>query len=131
MSGASERFEKGLEMMDRVYGEGFAASMPAPEHPLTQETIEHLFGEIWSRPGLSIRDRRLLVIGATASMGRADLLETQIRGALANGELTEEQLHEAALHMQYYVGAGNAVAMYRAILASLVDATTEEESVNR
>ena len=29
-----------------------------------------------------------LVIGATASMGRADLLEIQIRGALANGELT-------------------------------------------
>src|ERR1700689_1147753 len=97
MSGASERFEKGLEMMARVYGEGFAASMPAPEPPLTQETIEHLFAEIWSRPGLSIRDRRLLVLGATAALARADLLEVQIRGALGEDELTEEQRNEAVL----------------------------------
>jgi 4-carboxymuconolactone decarboxylase len=126
MTTEDERLAKGREVMDRVYGPGFSDRMPPAEHPLVVDTVTHLFGEIWSRPGLSIRDRRLLVMGATASMGRADLLEVQIRGALANGELTEEQLHEAALHMQYYVGAGNAVAMHRAILASLAEAKTEE-----
>lgn len=114
---------KGLEMMDAVYGAGFAASMPAPDHPLTRETIEHLFAEIWSRPGLDIRERRLLVLGATAALGRADLLEVQIRGALANGELTEEQLHEAVLQLAPYVGIGNATAMHRAALAALADPT--------
>src|SRR5579863_9809157 len=108
-------------MMDRVYGPGFAASMPARVHPLSRETVEHLFAEIWSRPGLSIRDRRMLVLGATAALGRADLLEVQIRGALVNEELTEEQLHEAVLHLSFYVGVPNATAMHRAALAALAD----------
>jgi 4-carboxymuconolactone decarboxylase len=121
MSTEDERIKQGLAVMDEVYGPGFSATMPLPEHPLTMETITHLFGEIWSRPGLSIRDRRLLVIGATASMGRGDLLEVQIRGALANQELTEEQLHEAALHLSFYVGIGNSGPLQQAILRALAD----------
>lgn len=116
--------KKGLEVMDEVYGPGFAAAMPVAEHPLTKETVGHLFAEIWSRPGLPIRDRRLLVLGATAALGRADLLEVQIRGALANDELTEEQLHEAVLQLAFYVGIGNAVAMHQAALKALADPTT-------
>jgi 4-carboxymuconolactone decarboxylase len=123
MTTNDDRVEKGLAVMDEVYGQGFSASMPAPEHPLTEETITHLFGEIWSRPGLSIRDRRLLVMGATAAMGRGDLLEVQIRGALANEELTEEQLHEAALHLSFYVGIGNAGPIQQAVLRAVADPT--------
>jgi 4-carboxymuconolactone decarboxylase len=119
MSTQDERMKKGLAMMDAVYGEGFSDNFPVVDHPLIVDTVTHLFGEVWSRPGLSIRDRRLLVLGATASLGRADLLEIQIRGALANEELTEEQLHEAALQLQFYVGAGNTTAMYQAILKAL------------
>jgi len=32
-------------------------------------------------------------------------------GALANKELTEEQLYEAVLHLAYYIGWRNATAM--------------------
>ncbi len=116
MSADDERFSKGLEMLDAVYGPGFSERMPVDGNPLTVETVSHLFGEIWSRPGLSIRDRRLLVMGATASLGRADLLETQIRGALTNEELTVDELHEATLQLLYYVGAGNTTAMHQAIV---------------
>src|ERR1700759_471215 len=123
MSTEDDRIAKGLAVMDEVYGQGFSATMPPPAHPLTEETIAHLFGEIWSRPGLSIRDRRLLVMGATASMGRGDLLEVQIRGALANGELPEEQLPEAVLHLSFYVGIGNAGPIQQAVLRALADPT--------
>ena len=59
------------------------------------------------RPYLSIRDRRLLVMGATAMLGRADLIRRQAEGALHNRELTSEQLREAVLQLHYYVGWGN------------------------
>lgn len=56
----SETTELGLKTMDAVYGPGFSKTMPEVSNPMLQDTIDHLFGEVWSRPGLSIRDRRLL-----------------------------------------------------------------------
>ncbi|HXR02733.1 MAG TPA: carboxymuconolactone decarboxylase family protein [Pseudomonas sp.] len=107
-----EQLDRGLDMMDKVYGAGIAdLVLPAKDRPYIDETIRHQFGEIWSRPDLSIRDRRLLVIGATAMLGRADLIETQVYGALCNGELDERQLDEAVLHLAFYCGWGNASAV--------------------
>ena len=75
--------------MEKVYGPNIKPMMePLRDVPFPSKTAEILFGEIWSRPQLSIRDRRLLVIGATAMLGRADLIEQQVAGALLNKELT-------------------------------------------
>ena len=62
--------QQGLKVMDEVYGAGFTDTLPREYTPVLEKTVEHLFGESWSRPGLSVRDRRLLVIGATAALGR-------------------------------------------------------------
>lgn len=115
----AEEPDPGLAMMEAVYGPGVAGAMPAQRTPALEKTIDHLFGEIWSRPGLSIRDRRLLVMGATAMLGRADLIEVQVRGALANGELNAEELREAVLQLYYYVGWGNGTELERGVEAAL------------
>jgi 4-carboxymuconolactone decarboxylase len=103
----SETTQLGLKTMDAVYGPGFSKTMPEVSNPMLEDTIDHLFGEVWSRPGLSIRDRRLLVMGATAALGRADLIEIQALGALINDELSPGELREAVLQLHYYVGWGN------------------------
>jgi alkylhydroperoxidase/carboxymuconolactone decarboxylase family protein YurZ len=118
------RRQKGLEMIVEVYADelGFAERLESlgPEQaPYTAETIDHLFAEIWSRPGLSTRDRRLLVFGVTAGLGRADLAETQMVGALRNGELTPEELGEVVLQLAYYAGWPCAQAMQRAATAAV------------
>jgi 4-carboxymuconolactone decarboxylase len=123
----SEQTQRGLEMMDEVYGAGFAASLPAERTPMLAKTVEHLFGEIWSRPGLSVRDRRLLVLGATAALGRADLIEIQVRGALANDELSAEELREMVLHLQYYVGWGNGTQVNKGVEAALAGQEMKEQ----
>jgi 4-carboxymuconolactone decarboxylase len=113
---------RGSSMMDDVYGEGFSRRLPQTDQtPFLHDTVEHLFADIWSRPGLSVRDRRLLVIGATASLGRSDLIRIQTLGALRNGELDAEQLREAHLHLAYYVGWGNASAVGSGFDAALAD----------
>jgi 4-carboxymuconolactone decarboxylase len=111
--------ELGLKTMDEVYGAGFSRNLPAERTPMLEKTVDHLFGEIWSRPGLSVRDRRLLVIGATAALGRADLIQIQVEGALANDELSAEELREAVLHLQYYVGWGNGTQVNNGVEAAL------------
>lgn len=118
-AGAQTRTEVGLETMGRVYGKGLAARMPEDRSPALEMTIDHLFGEIWSRPGLSLRDRRLVVLGATAMLGRADLIEVQVRGALINGELTEDELEEIVLQLHYYAGWGNGTAVQAGVDAAL------------
>jgi 4-carboxymuconolactone decarboxylase len=116
---AEERYQAGLDMVDKVYGAGYHATMtPMKGMPFVDETVNHLFGEIWSRPGLSIRDRRLLVIGATAMLGRDDLIETQVKGGILNGEFTDEQLDEIPLLMLFYAGAGNTTMTFRGIQAA-------------
>lgn len=93
--------------MGTVYGEAFAAALPEPASPAQSETLTHLFAEIWARPGLAIRDRRLVVMGIVAMLGRADVMQTQAYGALVNGELTPEQLDEIVLQIHYYAGWPN------------------------
>jgi 4-carboxymuconolactone decarboxylase len=118
-AGDADRWNRGLEMVDEVYGQGSSAMMKGMEKsPFAGEIVRHLFGEIWSRSELSMRDKRLLVIGATAMLGRADLVTVQVAGAIANDELTEAQLAEIPLLMLFYAGAGNTMALQQGILAA-------------
>lgn len=113
-----DSLERGKEIMTRVYGKSFIQSTTV-NLPFINETVNHLFADIWSRPELSIRDRRLLVIGATAALGRADLLQVQLTGALKNKEMTIEQLQEVVLQLAYYVGWGNATTVQQAVNDSI------------
>ena len=113
------RWKNGLAVVEQVYGAGSSALMQGQDgNPFVSETVSHLFGEIWSRPGLSMRDKRLLVIGATAMLGRSDLVAIQVAGAIVNGELTDEQLAEIPLLMLFYAGAGNSTALHQGIVAA-------------
>jgi len=91
---------RGLEMMSKVYGWEFRDG-PGDHFAVT---ADHLFAEIWSRPGLSIRDRRLLLLGALTAQGLTDVAEIQIGAAFDNGEVDEAQLREIALFLCHYVG---------------------------
>lgn len=103
-----DAWERGIAMAAKVYGPDIAGGMDqAPRSPSLTDTVEHLFAEIWARGNLTIRDRRLLVLGATTMLGRGDLLETQLRGALRNGEFTQAQIQEMALFLTYYTSIEN------------------------
>ncbi|MFD4430526.1 carboxymuconolactone decarboxylase family protein [Nocardia sp. NPDC058497] len=92
--------QHGLAKMSEVYGWDFADG-PGDYFAVT---ADHLFGEIWSRPALTVRERRLLLLGALTAQGHLDIAEIQIGAALRNGELSEEQLREIALFLCHYVG---------------------------
>ncbi|WP_280346304.1 carboxymuconolactone decarboxylase family protein [Nocardia neocaledoniensis] len=92
--------QRGLAKMSEVYGWDFADG-PGEHFAVT---ADHLFADIWSRPGLSVRDRRLLLLGAVTAQGHLDIAEIQIGAALRNEELTEDQLREIALFLCHYVG---------------------------
>ena len=67
-------------------------------------TVEHLFGEVWTREGLSDRDRRLLIIGLVAGFGLDDVLALQLDAALGNDEISDDDLREIAIFLTHYAG---------------------------
>ncbi|HEX4588125.1 MAG TPA: carboxymuconolactone decarboxylase family protein [Mycobacterium sp.] len=92
---------KGLEKMNEVYG----WEMPNVEgDPFFDLTVDHLFGTIWNRPGLSMRDKRIMTLTAVAALGNADLAEIQANAALHNDELTGDELKEMAVFLTQYLG---------------------------
>lgn len=96
-----ERRRKGLEKMNEVYG----WEMPDVQgDPYFDLTVEHLFGSIWTRPGLSMRDKRLMTLTVVTAVGNADLAEIQANAALANGEISETELKEMAIFLTHYLG---------------------------
>jgi len=91
-----------MAKMDEVYG--FSVDPDTIAGPYVDVTVDHLFGAIWTREALDIRDRRMLTIGVLAALGQAPLLEIQFRSALERGELTDEQVREVVLHLTHYIG---------------------------
>lgn len=116
---AENNWEKGLEVFDRVYGPGSSAMvLPYKDSPFNQEIVGNQFANAWGNEAFSIREKRLMVLGATAMLGRADLVEIQMTGALQNEEFTEEQLEQIPLFLLFYAGAGNTTAIFRGIEAA-------------
>ena len=95
-----DRRRRGLEMMRQVYG----WEVGDASGDFFGITVDHLFADIWTRPGLSMRDRRLLLIGVLAARGMNDVLDIQIPAALTNAELSPEELREIAIFLTHYVG---------------------------
>ncbi len=114
-----KQWAKGLEVFDAVYGPGTSHMMgPYRDTPFNQEIVGNQFANTWANEAFSIREKRLMVLGATTMLGRADLIEIQMTGALVNGEFTEEQLEQLPLFLLFYAGAGNCTALFRGIEAA-------------
>jgi 4-carboxymuconolactone decarboxylase len=95
-----EARRRGLEKMEQVYG----FEMTDGVGDFFGYTADHLFGEIWQRPGLSDRDRRLLLIGMLCTHGAQDVLSIQIPAAYQAGELDDDALREIVILACHYAG---------------------------
>jgi 4-carboxymuconolactone decarboxylase len=66
--------------------------------------VEFAFGDVYSRRGLSLRDRELITVAMLAAMGgREPQLDVHLHGAL-NAGVTTEELQEVMIHVAPYAG---------------------------
>lgn len=101
----ARRIERGFEMYRAVYGDDMP--MPDPDSSLyVGQMMRHLFADTWGRENLSVRDRRLIIMGVLAASGQADKVEIQFRRAHELGELSLDELEEAVLQLVAYCGWG-------------------------
>ena len=75
-----------------------------PGEPFLDATIEHLFAEVWARPGLGIRERRLVTLSILICLGNELTLRLHFAAAMKSGDLTDEEIDELILHVAHYGG---------------------------
>lgn len=96
----SDRRQRGLERMAEVYGWDVA---DGPGDFFTM-TVEHLFAEVWTRPAMDDRERRLLLIGLAIGAGLHDVAELQIDAGLRLGQFDDEFAREIVIMATHYAG---------------------------
>ncbi len=94
-----DRRSRGRDLMRQVYGWDIE-----PTKPFEVQTVDHLFGELWADGSMSVRDRRLVLIGLAAGSGMEDVAGLQLDAALRLGELEVDDLRELVVFVAHYAG---------------------------
>jgi 4-carboxymuconolactone decarboxylase len=115
----ADRHAEGMTVRRKVLGDAHVDRAIASTTSLTQDfqdlITRYAWGEIWSRPGLDVRTRRMLVIGTLLALGQHEELAMHVRAALASGDLTAEQVKEVVLQQAIYCGVPAANAAFRVV----------------
>jgi 4-carboxymuconolactone decarboxylase len=83
-------------------------------------TDDVLFGQVWTRPELSPKERSLITVAALTAGGNTEQLVFHVALARQNGA-TEAGLIEAITHLAFYVGwprAMSAMAVAKQVFRS-------------
>ena len=80
----------------------------------------YAWGEIWTRPGLDLRQRSCITLTALVALGRLEELEMHVAAALRNG-LTAEEIKEVLLQSAIYCGVPAANAAFAVAQGVLAD----------
>ena len=97
--------EAGLERLLGAYG------------GIGEVTYRWAFGEIWSRPQLSKRDRSIVVITILVALGAQAQLAVHVPAGLRHG-LTREEIEEVVTHLSLYAGIPRAIDAWRTVQAA-------------
>ncbi len=81
----------------------FAAPQMTPRRS-TPSLIDFVFAEIWSRPGLSRRDRRFVTLACVAAADAEAPLRDHVYAALNSGDISITEMRETVLHFAVYAG---------------------------
>ena len=104
-------FQQGMKVRRAVVGSEYVqAATPTDgfNAPFQQVMCEAVWGKIWTRDGLALRDRSLVVVAILIAQGRSRELGLHLRGAVRNG-CTVVELREVVIQSLGYCGAPAAV----------------------
>ena len=125
-----ERRKQGRELVDQLHGQLGRQVLDALDDvapDFADFVFEFAFGDVYSRPGLSLKERQLVTISNLAALGNAQpQLKVHLRASLNVG-WTKEELAEVLIQTAVYAGfpAGlNGLMALKEVLAE-VDAEGE------
>ncbi len=120
--------DKGLKLRQEMFGadavEQRMKALGEFGEPLQNIINAYAYGDIWSRPGLSLGVKSLAMIAMMAAANKPAELRVHLKGALKNG-CTAEEIREVLLLVALYCGIPAANEAHRAA----VDVLKEERKI--
>jgi 4-carboxymuconolactone decarboxylase len=118
MTTNEERRAAGREIQGQLWPatrSGATGQFPAAK--LAPDFFDHVqqsaFGDIWTRPGLPVRDRSLITVAVLAALGQTEELRAHLAGA-RNVGIDRDELVEVLMHISIYAGVPATNAALRA-----------------
>jgi 4-carboxymuconolactone decarboxylase len=100
-------YERGMATRRSVLGDthvnGATARQTAFDADFQSFITEGAWGSVWSRPGLTKRERSLVTIALLAALGHDEEVAMHVR-ATENTGCSPEDIKEALLHVAVYAG---------------------------
>ncbi|MGV8833304.1 MAG: 4-carboxymuconolactone decarboxylase [Devosia sp.] len=122
MSKRSERAEIGMTTRRSVLGNAHVdraeASKTAFDTDFQTFIMEGAWGSVWSRPGLTKRERSLITLALLAAGGHEEEFAMHVR-ATANTGASPDDIKEALMHVAVYAGVPAANSAFKLAKAEL------------
>lgn len=98
-----ERMKRGFEVLREMGRLDTMMNQKELYPDLYNLSVGYLFGEIWTRPHLDIRERELITLAANIALARPAGTHSHYRSAQHIG-ITKEQIMEVIIHVGHYAG---------------------------
>jgi 4-carboxymuconolactone decarboxylase len=119
-----ELYNKGMKTRREVLGNEHVDRAEANKTDFDTDFQEYItnsaWGAIWSRPGLTKRERSMITIAVLCALGLEDELEMHIKASKNTGTSTDD-VKEVLMHVGVYAGVpktNGAMKIAKRILAS-------------
>jgi 4-carboxymuconolactone decarboxylase len=107
MSESTALFDHGMVTRRAVLGDAHVDRATAAQTPFDADfqafITEGAWGSVWSRPGLTRRERSMITLALLAALGHDEEVAMHVR-ATANTGASPDDIKEALLHVAVYAG---------------------------
>ena len=118
MAADKKSFERGMKVLKKMGREKLMLNQKALYPEMYEMSVAHLFGNVWARGGLSLRERQLVTLAANIALARPSGNHSHYLSAMELG-ITKEEICEVMIQVGHYAGwptMSNAVRQFTDIL---------------
>jgi 4-carboxymuconolactone decarboxylase len=118
MNKNEDRMKRGFAVLKQLGRQDTMLNQKALYPDVYDLSVGYLFGEIWTRPHLTLRERELITLAANIATARPNGTHSHYRSARHIG-ITKEEIMEVIIHVGMYAGwpaLAHAVLQYTEVL---------------
>ncbi len=112
------RYSKGMQTRRAVLGDAHVdraeANKTEFDAPFQEMITETAWGNLWSRPDFTPRERSIVTIALLAGLGHHEELAMHVRATLNTGA-SREDIREALMHVAIYAGVPAANSAFKIV----------------